>query len=74
MKVPRLRGNDHCEGTVSIPQEFRDMDWIDRADLLRDWLSYLVEEYNRTIPGGSNVVPFPKARVHTPIDLNEPTS
>lgn len=49
MKAPRLKIGIDCDGTVSFPAEFRRLDFIDRADLLQDWICDLTQEYNNTL-------------------------
>lgn len=48
MKYPRLGWNGD-EGTAKFPREFLELDWIDRADALKDWIGLLTEEYDRTV-------------------------
>ena len=57
MKAPKLKISRDCEGSVSFPPEFLALDFIDRADLLRDWLFDLTQEYNKTLDGWFGVEP-----------------
>jgi hypothetical protein len=50
MITPKLKWSwDAGEGDVKFPKEFRDMDWIVKADALQDWISILEKEYNATM-------------------------
>jgi len=37
------------EGSVQFPADWESLDWVLRADLLRDWISDLTEKYNVTL-------------------------
>jgi hypothetical protein len=45
-KKPRLKANLAAEGSVSIPAEWRELDGLVRADILKDWIGILQIEYD----------------------------
>lgn len=46
MKMPMLVMSVDCEGDIIFPPEFEALSWIEKADLLRDWLEVMREKYN----------------------------
>lgn len=40
---------DDGEGIVHFPKSFLKLEWIDRADLLKDWIFELETEYARSL-------------------------
>lgn len=59
MKAPRLKISRDCEGTVVFPPEFLALDFIDRLDLLQDWLGEITQEYNKTLEAWAGPEPEP---------------
>jgi hypothetical protein len=40
---------NNFEGSIGNLENFRELDKVARADLLQDWLTELIEEYNLTL-------------------------
>ena len=40
---------DHIEGELELPEEFKRLHVLERADILRDWVYCITHEYNSTV-------------------------
>lgn len=64
MKVPKLLANVECgEGNIKMPDDWNQHHFLLRADILKDWIGLLGQEYDKTLEDWKKESASTKAKI-----------